>query len=103
MSESNVIGTHGTTGTGRTYYVGLDVHKTRSTFCVLDPDGKEVRCVEVKGDGPGWPRLLAALDRDVPRPFRACFEASCGYGPLFSTAWPPGRPTWPSRTPATSA
>jgi transposase len=61
------------------YYVGLDVHPRRSSLCILGPDGKLVKRLEVKG---AWPALFAAVDRQVPRPFAVCYEASCGYGPL---------------------
>jgi transposase len=59
--------------------VGLDVHARRSSVCVLNGDGKQVRRFEVRGD---WPALLARVAADVPRPFAVCYEASCGYGYL---------------------
>ena len=31
------------------YYVGLDVHQKRSSICILDADGKQVKRLEVKG------------------------------------------------------
>lgn len=61
------------------YYVGLDVHQKRSSLCILDGDGKLVKRLEVKGP---WPRLFEAVERQVPRPFAVCYEASCGYGHL---------------------
>jgi transposase len=60
------------------FTVGLDVHSTRSTLCVLDEHGKQLRSVEVRGPREA---LLAAV-RELPRPFRVCYEASCGYGRL---------------------
>jgi transposase len=62
------------------YYVGLDVHAKRSSLCILDPNGKRVKHLEVKG---AWARLLEVVDAQVPRPFAICYEASCGYGHLY--------------------
>lgn len=64
---------------GAMHYVGLDVHAKRSSLCILDGAGKAVKRMEVRG---GWPVLLERVERDVPRPFSVCFEASCGYGYL---------------------
>jgi transposase len=64
---------------GAMHYVGLDVHAKRSSLCILDAAGKTVKQMEVRG---GWPVLLERVERDVPRPFSVCFEASCGYGYL---------------------
>ena len=61
------------------HYVGLDVHARRSSLCILDPCGKVVKRLEVKGP---WPKLLERVAAEVPRPFSVCFEASCGYGYL---------------------
>ena len=61
------------------YYVGLDVHAKRSSLCILDPCGKVVNRIEVKGE---WPKLMDRVVAEVPRPFPVCFEASCGYGYL---------------------
>jgi transposase len=61
------------------HYVGLDVHARRSSLCILDAAGKAVKQLEVRG---GWPVLLERVEREVPRPFSVCFEASCGYGYL---------------------
>ena len=61
------------------HYVGLDVHARRSSLCILDPFGKVVKRLEVKGS---WPKLLEQVASQVPRPFSVCFEASCGYGYL---------------------
>jgi len=62
------------------YYVGLDVHATRSSLCILDANGKLVKHLDVKG---AWPRLLEVVDAQVPKPFAICYEASCGYGYLY--------------------
>ena len=61
------------------HYVGLDVHARRSSLCILDPCGKVVKRLEVKGS---WPKVLERVAAEVPRPFSVCFEASCGYGYL---------------------
>jgi transposase len=61
------------------HYVGLDVHAKRSALCILDGAGRTVKQMEVRG---GWPVLLERVEREVPRPFSVCFEASCGYGYL---------------------
>jgi transposase len=61
------------------HYVGLDVHARRSSLCILGPDGKVVKRLEVRG---AWPELLEQVASQVPRPFSVCFEASCGYGYL---------------------
>ena len=61
------------------YYVGLDVHQKRSSLCILDRDGKQVKRMEVKGS---WARVVEAVAQ-VPGPFSICYEASCGYGHLY--------------------
>ena len=47
------------------HYVGLDVHAKRSSLCILDPCGKVVKRLEVKGS---WPKLLERVAAEVPRP-----------------------------------
>lgn len=57
------------------FYVGLDVHTTQITVCVLNNDGKvHKRCTvrELK-------QLIEMLTQ-LTEPFQACFEASCNYG-----------------------
>jgi transposase len=61
------------------YYVGLDVHQKRSSICILDRDGKQVKRLEVKGS---WARVVQAVAQ-VPGPLSVCYEASCGYGHLY--------------------
>src|SRR5689334_11179606 len=70
------------------YNVGLDAHQRRSSLEILDPNGKCVNRLEVKGP---WPKLMEQVDRHVPRPFQICFEASCGYGHLYEQLRQPGR------------
>lgn len=57
-------------------YIGLDAHKSQWTFCVLDENGKKVVTKTVHGE---WPMLMKALET-IERPFKICFEASCGAG-----------------------
>lgn len=59
-------------------YVGLDVHKSRTSMEVLDADGKRVLRKEIVGDWDAVVREVKAL----PRPLAVCYEASCGYGYL---------------------
>lgn len=61
------------------YYVGLDVHQSRSSVEILDCNGKLFKRTEVKGR---WPLLVEELKK-VPGPFSICYEASCGYGHLY--------------------
>lgn len=60
-------------------YVGLDVHWKRSTFCVLDENGKHLASRTIHGP---WEKILLALS-SVKKPFAICFEASTGYGYLY--------------------
>lgn len=61
------------------FNVGLDVGDNCSSIEILDPNGKSVKHLEVKGR---WPVMLERIDKEVPRPFAVCFEASNGYGYL---------------------
>lgn len=60
------------------YYVGLDVHAKRSSLCILDGHGKQVKQVQVVGN---WDKLLSEV-ATLPRPMTIGYEASCGYGHL---------------------
>jgi len=60
------------------YYVGLDVHAKRSSYCILDEHGRKVKSATVRGP---WDKVLCALTL-APQPFAVCFEASTGYGYL---------------------
>jgi len=66
------------------FTVGLDVHQSRSSICVLDPRGNALRREEVQG---GWDKLVSALGR-IEKPFQICYEASTGYGALFERLAP---------------
>jgi transposase len=57
------------------YYVGLDIHTTRISICVLDEAGQLVRRCQVRG----IPEMLRIL-KGLPDRFAACYEASCSYG-----------------------
>jgi transposase len=59
-------------------YVGLDVHRNRTSMEVLDGHGKRVMHREVVGD---WDKVVAEVSA-LPRPLAVCYEASCGYGYL---------------------
>lgn len=61
------------------YYVGLDVHQSRSSIEILDCNGKLVKRTQVLGR---WPLLIEELKK-APTPFGVCYEASCGYGYLY--------------------
>jgi transposase len=62
------------------YSVGLDYHQNRSSLEILDAQGARFKSLEVKGN---WRELLQKIDKEVPKPFNICFEASCGYGHLY--------------------
>jgi transposase len=65
-------------------YVGLDVHMSRSSLCILNDAGAVVNRQEVKGP---WSKLLESL-RCIAQPFSLCYEASCGYGHLYDQIRP---------------
>ena len=82
MSESSCE-----SSTSSTHYVGLDVHQKRSSVCILDRDGKQVKRLEVRGS---WAQVVQAVAQ-VPAPFSVCYEASCGYGHLYERLSPLAR------------
>jgi transposase len=61
------------------YTVGLDVGDNCSSVEILDPNGRTFKHLEIKGR---WPLMLERIEKEVPRPFSVCFEASNGYGYL---------------------
>jgi transposase len=61
------------------HHVGIDLHSSQATICVLDGRGNRVKRGVVRGSIREVVRWL----RDVPRPFGVCFEASTGYGRAF--------------------
>lgn len=60
------------------YYVGLDVHYRTSTYCILNDNGRELKCETVRGH---WTKLLERLGA-IKGKWMVCFEATCGYGYL---------------------
>lgn len=61
------------------YYVGLDVHHRVSTYCIMNANGRVIKRQTVRG---GWRKAVEDLG-EQPGPLSVCFEASCGYGPLY--------------------
>ena len=60
-------------------YVGMDVHEKKSTFCVLDQNGKKLRSRTVHGPSS---KVLPELAQ-IKEQFAICYEASTGYGYLY--------------------
>lgn len=60
------------------HYIGLDVHKKQSTFCLLDENGRKMFTKTIHGT---WGAVIDELSRQ-PKPFAICYEASTGYGYL---------------------
>jgi len=65
-------------------YVGLDVHASRSSLCILNNGGQVVNRREVRGS---WPKVMEAM-KSIDQPFSLCYEASCGYGTLYDQIRP---------------
>ena len=85
MSESSALSSSSSSASSSSmYYVGLDVHQKRSSICILDSAGKQVKRLEVKGS---WAQVVQAVAQ-VPGPFSICYEASCGYGYLYEKLAP---------------
>lgn len=59
--------------------IGVDVHLRTSVVCVLDENGKRQGTRTIRGS---WRELVEHL-RSLGEPFRVCYEASCGYGPIY--------------------
>ena len=64
--------------------IGLDVHQTRTSVCVLDVKGNTIREQEIKGD---YGAVAETLSK-VAEPFQVCYEASTGYGALHERLSP---------------
>jgi len=58
------------------HYIGMDVHAKVTMIRTLDDTGKRLKEQVVKGP---LTEVVAAARR-WPRPFKVCYEASCGYG-----------------------
>ena len=61
------------------YYVGLDVHWTHTTVCVLDRHGKRVKRLTIRG---AWSQIVDEL-KQLSGKVSVCFEASTAYGHLY--------------------
>ena len=57
------------------FHVGLDIHSTRITICVLGETGQVVHRAQVRT----VEEMLVTL-KGLPDRFEVCYEASCGYG-----------------------
>jgi transposase len=57
------------------FYVGLDIHSTRISICVLNETGQVVRRSQVRT----LEEMMQTLG-SLPDRFEVCYEASCGYG-----------------------
>jgi len=66
------------------YTIGMDVHQSRTSVCVLDGKGNTLRQEEVKGDY----QAVAAHLAKIRHPFQVCYEASTGYGVLYDLLTP---------------
>ena len=68
------------------FYVGLDIHTTRISICVLGEAGQLVRRCQVRG----IEEMLGTL-KGLPDRFEVCYEASCGYTPAEPDSASPGK------------
>jgi transposase len=60
-------------------HIGLDVHYRTSTVCILNEYGRKVKHKTIRG---AWDKVVLWL-AGLKEPFEICFEATCGYGPLY--------------------
>jgi transposase len=64
-----------------TFYIGLDVHHTTSTYCVRSAQGRTLGIHTLK---ERWPKLIEALKQLSGKgPLVVAYEASLGYGTLY--------------------
>jgi len=56
-------------------HVGLDIHNTRISICVLDEAGQVARRCQVRTI-----EEMVHVLKGLPDRFEVCYEASCGYG-----------------------
>ena len=61
------------------HYVGLDVHQRTSTIHILNEYGRKVKEKTIRGS---WQKAVVWL-AGVKEPLAVCFEATCGYGPVY--------------------
>jgi len=66
------------------FHVGLDIHSTRISICVLNEAGHVAHRSQVRSTE----EMLLTL-RGLPGPFEVCYEASCGYGHYHDLLRPP--------------
>ena len=64
--------------------IGLDVHQSKTSVCVMDGKGNILREQEVLG---GYGAVAEALAK-IKEPFQVCYEASTGYGALYEKLVP---------------
>jgi len=64
--------------------IGLDVHQSRTSVCILDVRGNILKQHEIKG---GYEAVGESLAK-VRKPFQVCYEASTGYGALYERVAP---------------
>src|SRR2546430_6600026 len=57
------------------FHVGLDIHSTRISVCVLGETGQVVHRSQVRAIDE-----MLRLLKGLPDRFEVCYEASCGYG-----------------------
>jgi transposase len=62
-----------------TYFVGLDVHLTHTTMCILDQHGKRIKRRTIRGP---WTDVADQVRR-LSGKVSVCFEASTAYGYLY--------------------
>lgn len=64
--------------------IGLDVHQSKTSVCVMDGKGNVLREQEVQG---GYDAVAEALGK-MKKPMQVCYEASTGYGALHERLRP---------------
>jgi transposase len=64
--------------------IGLDVHQSKTSVCVMDGKGNILREQEVAG---GYGAVAETLSK-IREPFQVCYEASTGYGALHERLSP---------------
>src|SRR3954453_12745424 len=57
------------------FHVGLDIHSTRISICVLNGTAQVVHRSQVRGI-----EAMRTTLKGLPDRFEVCYEASCGYG-----------------------
>ena len=65
------------------FYIGLDIHTTHITICILDKNGKLFQQHQVKQVD----QMMEVLNR-VPDQYQVCYEASTSYGRFYELLKP---------------